>query len=96
MFPYGLARHNDERFASAVCALDRISLMSANGTKRTSHLHYRMSAIGGKADMSRTGCYANDPNGHAEIRADLWLRRGPLTFVGQILQSALVVGRGDL
>jgi FtsP/CotA-like multicopper oxidase with cupredoxin domain len=34
-----------------------LSLTSAIGTFRTSHLHRRMSAIGGKADMTRTGRY---------------------------------------
>ena len=39
-------------------ALDEIvRSMSANVTSRTSHLHRRMSAIGGKADMKRTGRY---------------------------------------
>ena len=39
-------------------ALDEIERsMSANVTSRTSHLHRRMSAIGGKADMKRTGRY---------------------------------------
>ena len=36
--------------------------MSARGTFRTSHCTRRMSVIGGKADMTRTGRYvANDP-----------------------------------
>jgi hypothetical protein len=47
-----LAFLNAELWRSA-----RAAVMSAYGTSRTCHLHRRMSAIGAKADMTRTGRY---------------------------------------
>ncbi|MGB6197391.1 MAG: hypothetical protein WBF49_13790, partial [Methyloceanibacter sp.] len=40
-------------------SLARKRQTSIIGTFRTSHLHRRLSALGGKADMRRTGCYVS-------------------------------------